>query len=196
MRATRAAGALLTALGATLLAVAATHVATGLRAQSDAKTGRPVRRAPETPSAPRVLGEPVGRLEIPRIGLDAAVFEGVSAATLRKGPGHLPETAWPLAAGDVGGNCVIAGHRDSFFRALREAKEGDLVLLTDAAGVRRYRLGARSIVRPDDLSVVAPTDEARLTLITCYPFRWIGAAPLRLAWSAVEAREQDGAAAR
>ena len=185
MQAVRAAGALLSIMDAALLVVASTHVATGLRAQADARGISPARLAAGA-AASRTPGEPLGRLEIPRVGLDAVVFEGVSTATLRKGPGHLPRTAWPLAAEGAEGNCVIAGHRDSFFRSLREAREGDLVLLTGAAGVRRYRLGASRIVRPDDIAVAAPTAEARLTLITCYPFRWIGAAPMRLVLSATE----------
>src|SRR5206468_12374650 len=117
-------------------------------------------------------------------GLDAVGFDGASEGTLRKGPGHVSETPWPADAGGEPGNCVIAGHRDSFFRPLREAREGDLVRLVDASGERRYRLASKKIVRPQDLSAFEPTADGRLTLITCYPFRWIGAAPLRLVWSA------------
>jgi sortase A len=130
-----------------------------------------------------VEGAALGRLELPRIGLDLVVFEGTSEATLRKGPGHLPGTAWPRAL-DEKGNCVITGHRDSFFRRLASARKDDLVRLHGPSGISTYRLRERRIVRPEDVSVLAPTSDARLTLITCYPFNWIGAAPYRLVWSA------------
>jgi sortase A len=174
--------------GALLLVPPLVHRLIGLRAQSSASL--PVapppaaRRAAERP-ATRVTaeGEPLGRLEIPRIGLDLAVFEGTSDATLFKGPGHLSGTAWPAAAA-AGGNCVIAGHRDSFFRALENARAGDEVRLAGAFGVDTYRLAQRRIVRPREVSVLAATAEPRLTLVTCYPFRWWGRAPLRLVWTA------------
>lgn len=190
MRVARTVGSLLAVLGLALLAVAAAHVATGVRAQrgADAFPGPMVvpqvaPRATES-AAPQMWeeGEAIGRLRIPRLGLDSVVFEGASSATLRKGPGHVAGSAW--LGGSAVGNCVIAGHRDSFFRSLRQAREGDLVVLADAYGVRRYRLESRRVVKPDEVSVAAATPDARLTLITCYPFRWIGAAPLRLVWSA------------
>ncbi|HEY1434755.1 MAG TPA: class D sortase [Thermoanaerobaculia bacterium] len=178
--------------------MAAAHVVTGIRAQAQGDRKFPLaipatsETAPlpalapsDSPARQALAGEPVGRLQIPRLRLDVVVFEGTSEATLRKGPGHLAGTAWPAAEDAPAGNCVIAGHRDSFFRSLRQARQGDLVLLADASGVRRYRLASSRIVRPDEVSVAGPTDQARLTLITCYPFRWIGAAPLRLVWSAV-----------
>jgi LPXTG-site transpeptidase (sortase) family protein len=179
MRGRRLAGGVLAAAGAVLLVVVAAHVASGMRAQArgfDAPSTRAVRT--------RLPGDALGRLELPRVGLAAVVFEGDSEATLRKGPGHVPGTAWPADAERSAGNCVIAGHRDSFFRLLRDAREGDLVRLVDASGVRSYRLETRRVVRPSEVSVLGPTRDARLTLITCYPFRWIGAAPSRLVWIA------------
>jgi len=180
MRGRRLAGGVLAAAGAVLLIVAAVHLASGMRAQArgfDAPSTRAVR-------TPRLPGDALGRLELPRVGLAAVVFEGDSEATLRKGPGHIPGTAWPADAGSSVGNCVIAGHRDSFFRLLHDAREGDLVRLVDASGTRNYRLETRRIVPPSEASVLGPTPDARLTLITCYPFRWIGAAPSRLVWIA------------
>ena len=123
------------------------------------------------------------RVVIPRLGMDLAVFEGVSAKALRRGPGHLPGTPCP-GLSRAEGNCVLTGHRDSFFRPLSNAREGDLVELRAGDRSRRYRLVRKIIVRPEQVEVVAPTGEARLTLLTCYPFRWIGPAPLRLAWQA------------
>jgi sortase A len=84
----------------------------------------------------------------------------------------------------VDGNCVLTGHRDSFFRPLARARKGDVVELRAGDRSRRYRLVRKMIVRPEQIDVVAPTADARLTLLTCYPFRWIGAAPLRLVWQA------------
>jgi len=123
------------------------------------------------------------RVVIPRIGMDYAVFEGVSEKALRRGPGHLPGTPCP-GLSSAEGNCVLTGHRDSFFRALAHAHEGDLVELRTGSRSRRYRLVRKMVVRPNQTEVLAPTAGARLTLLTCYPFRWIGPAPLRIAWQA------------
>ena len=123
------------------------------------------------------------RVVIPRLGMNLAVFEGVSEKALRRGPGHLPGTPCP-GLSSVEGNCVLTGHRDSFFRPLADARKGDLVELRSGRTSRRYRLVTRMVVRPDETQVAAPTSEERLTLVTCYPFRWIGSAPLRLAWQA------------
>ena len=164
--------------GAILLMGPALHFGARVRAQTTAISGARASR----PSVP--AGGAWGRIEIPRVGLDFVVFEGVSDATLRKGPGHVPGTASP-GVRDQAGNCVIAGHRDSFFHRLSTAREGDLVRVHRAEGVSSYRLGSRRIVRPEDVSVLLPTRDRRLTLITCYPFGWIGAAPYRLVWDAV-----------
>jgi sortase A len=174
-------GGLLVLAGALLAAGPALHVITRVRSQHvtippPVRSGRP----------PAVPGDVWGRLELPRVGLDLVVYEGVTPAALRQGPGHVPGTdcAGPRS------NCVIAGHRDTFFRRLSKAREGDLVLLSAADGaVSSYRLGPRRIVRPEEVSVLLPSDDRRLTLITCYPFAWIGAAPYRLVWSAAPIEE-------
>ncbi len=160
------------ALGAAMLLAAGLHLAAGWRAQSAARGAR---------AGPVRPGQPWGRIEIPRVGLDLAVFEGVTPPTLRRGPGHVPGTAEP----GLPGNCVIAGHRDSFFRSVSRLRAGDVVLLRGPEGsFSRYRLDSRRIVAPEEVSVLAPTPDRRLTLITCYPFRWIGPAPYRLVWTA------------
>jgi sortase A len=178
-------GNVLVAASVLLLAGPAERFVTGLRAQAkgvsppaapSSSAARPVRRPAD--------GEALGRLELSRLGLDLVVFEGISDATLQKGPGHLPGTPWPGGPGE-GGNCVIAGHRDSFFRKLADARKNDLVRVHGPSGISTYRLGERRIVRPEDVSAVAPTSDARLTLITCYPFSWTGSAPYRLVWNAV-----------
>jgi sortase A len=176
----RLVGALMTGAGILLLARPAAHVATAVRAQS---SEIPKSSSPARPFRKPVEGEALGRLEVPRLGLDLIVFEGTTDATLQKGPGHLVGTAWP-AAGERG-NCVIAGHRDTFFRRLASARPDDLVRLHGPSGASTYRLETRRIVLPGERSVIAPTSDARLTLITCYPFGFTGSAPYRLVWNAV-----------
>lgn len=130
-----------------------------------------------SPPAPTVVvrGSAIGSLSIPRVRLSAIVLHGSDARTLRRGPGHLENTALP---GDSG-NVVIAGHRDSFFRPLRNVRLGDDIFL-DTPGERfRYRVTSLRVVHPRDLSVLEPTGEATLTLITCYPFWVLGNAPDR-----------------
>jgi sortase A len=137
-------------------------------------------------------GEAWGHIEIPRVGLDWVVVEGVGEVELRRGPGHVPNTAVPEASE---GNCVIAGHRDSFFRSLSEVRRGDVVRVRGPDGrAASYRLEARRIVMPEEVSVMAPTPDRRLTLITCYPFGWIGDAPYRLVWSAAAVGETASSA--
>jgi sortase A len=132
-------------------------------------------------------GEAWGRIEIPRVGLDWVVVEGVEDADLRKGPGHVPDSAGPDAPK---GNCVIAGHRNSFFRRLNGVRRGDVVLVQGLDGsTASYRLDSSRIVAPEEVSVMEPTPDRRLTLITCYPFGYVGDAPYRLIWSAVAAGE-------
>jgi sortase A len=175
---------LLVGFGALLLAGPAMRVVTGLHAQASGVSPIPASPGSLPLRARRPAdGEAMGRLELPRLGLDLVVFEGVSDATLRKGPGHLPGTAWPNGT-DAGGNCVIAGHRDSFFRRLADARQNDLVRFHGPSGTSTYRLAERRIVKPEDAASVAPTRDARLTLITCYPFSWTGSAPYRLVWKA------------
>lgn len=176
-------GAVVAAAGVVLLARPAIHLLTAVRAQATTVPESRGSGPAPTSELPPAEGEALGRLEVPRLGLDLVVFEGTSEATLHKGPGHLSGTAWPTA--DAPGNCVIAGHRDSFFRRLASARVGDLVRLKAPSGTSTYRLAKRRIVKPADRSVVAPTSDARLTLITCYPFDFTGSAPYRLVWNAV-----------
>ena len=180
----RAADAL-AVLGILLLLLWGSHRAVGWRAQS-AGFSPPPRALPAQaalPAPPAREGEAIGRLQIARLGLDLVVFEGTSTATLRKGPGHVAGSVRPAAGSR--GNCVITGHRDSFFRRLAGARAGDVVRLCGPNGVETYRLQERRVVRPRDVSVLAPTSEPRLTLVTCYPFGWVGPAPHRLVWTAV-----------
>ena len=120
-------------------------------------------------------GAPIGRLEIPRIGLTAVVAEGDDEKTLKVAVGHLPDTPLPWQEG----NSALAGHRDSFFRPLRHIQVGDDIHLTTVRGTLRYRVTRYTVVDPADLWVLHPSPTAALTLITCYPFDYVGPAPRR-----------------
>ena len=140
------------------------------------------------PSAPLPVdtGSVIAALSIPRVELSAMVLHGSDARTLQRGPGHLEHTALP---GDTG-NIVIAGHRDSFFRPLRQIRLGDDIFLDTRDGRFHYRVTSVRVVGPREVSVLAPTGEEVLTLITCYPFWVLGHAPDRFIVRA--ARIEDG----
>jgi len=120
-------------------------------------------------------GAVIGTLSIPRIGLMTVVLEGVTDKDLKIAPGHVPGTAIP---GDSG-NVSIAGHRDTFFRPLRLIRIGDSIVITTVRGEERYRVESTEIVDPTDVQVLDPTTSASLTLVTCYPFYYVGSAPKR-----------------
>jgi sortase A len=120
-------------------------------------------------------GAVIGTLSIPRIGLMTVVLEGVTDKDLKIAPGHVPGTAIPGDPGNVG----IAGHRDTFFRPLRLIRIGDSIVITTVRGEERYRVESTEIVDPTDVQVLNPTPNASLTLVTCYPFYYVGSAPKR-----------------
>jgi sortase A len=121
------------------------------------------------------LHDVVGRLEIPRLHVSAIVLEGDDESTLRYGAGHVPGTALPGQAG----NMAIAGHRDTFFRPLRRIHPKDRVAFTTPDGSYDYTVESTEIVGPDDVRVLNASHSPELTLITCYPFTYIGEAPER-----------------
>lgn len=127
------------------------------------------------PATPIKENELLGRLDIPRIGLSVAVLQGTGSRTLRLGGGHVENTSLPGQSGNVG----IAGHRDTFFRPLREIRKNDRIQLQTATGLFQYQVDWMKVVSPDDVSVLAASGESALTLVTCYPFQFIGAAPKR-----------------
>lgn len=131
---------------------------------------------------PFVAGESLGQIRIERLGLKAAISEGERAAVLRRGVGHLPDSAWI----GQGGNVALAGHRDTVFRSLRKIRTGDVIEIATADRSVRYRVDKTSVVQPDDLSVLKSSGRSTLTLITCYPFSFFGSAPDRFI---VRARE-------
>jgi sortase A len=134
----------------------------------------------ETPSPLVNPGPPakravIGRLEIPRLQLAVMVREGADEGTLSRAVGHIPGTALPGNVGNVG----LAGHRDTFFRALRNIRADDTITLETTDGTYRYLVKSTKIVTPRDISVLNASGGETLTLVTCYPFYYVGSAPKR-----------------
>jgi sortase A len=127
----------------------------------------------------------LGRLTIPRLRLSAMVLQGVGEDTLRVALGHIPATALPGQPGNVG----IAGHRDTLFRPLRLVHKNDLIVLETQSGRYVYRVQSTKVVGPRDVSVLNSKSSPELTLVTCYPFYYVGSAPERFV---VEARQEPG----
>jgi len=122
-----------------------------------------------------VEGSPLGRIEIPSVGIAAMVMEGTSGKTLRLAVGHIPGTAIPGHQGNV----ALAAHRDTFFRALRNIHKDDEIILTTLEGPTRYLVDTTQVVGPDDIAALAATTDNFLTLVSCYPFYFVGPAPKR-----------------
>jgi sortase A len=120
-------------------------------------------------------GSAVGRIEIPRLGISAVVRAGSDARTLRLAVGHIPGTALPGDQGNVG----LAAHRDTFFRRLGDIRADDEVRVITPEGTYTYRVQGTQVVNPSDVWVLDPTDAPMLTLVTCYPFTYVGSAPRR-----------------
>jgi len=120
-------------------------------------------------------GDVLGRIDIPRLGVSVAVLQGTGSRVLRLGAGHIEGTPLPGEAGNSG----IAGHRDTFFRELKDVRTNDEIQLQTATGLFRYQVDWVKVVAPDDISVLAPSPESVLTLVTCYPFYFVGPAPER-----------------
>ena len=133
---------------------------------------------PSPPPSPKIVGNSfafVGRLEIPRIGLSALVAEGSDARVLRVAVGHVPGTALP----EQSGNVALVAHRDTFFRRLGELHAGDVIRITVPGSHHAYRVTFIDIVAPTETWVLQPATGHALTLVTCYPFHFIGGAPQR-----------------
>ncbi|HTQ61394.1 MAG TPA: class D sortase [Candidatus Solibacter sp.] len=121
------------------------------------------------------LGEVIGEIQIPRLGVKAVVVQGDAPELLDRAVGHLPQTALP---GDWG-NVALAGHRDRLFRPLRRIRQGDTITLETSAGAYHYRVQSAFVVPATDIAVLRPSNPPELTLITCFPFNYIGHAPNR-----------------
>src|SRR5258708_674495 len=146
-------------------------------------------RSPLT-EAPRggwrpAYGSAVAKLEIPRLGLSTVIFEGTGEDVLLHGAGHLRGSALPGETGNV----VVAGHRDTFFRPLRNLREGDSIDLDLGSGLRHYVVAETEIVNPETTEVLQANPRPMLTLVTCYPFYFVGSAPQRFIARCREVKE-------
>ncbi len=126
-------------------------------------------------------------IRIPKIRLEAPVLSGTDDRTLDRGVGHIEDTADP----GTDGNSGLAGHRDGFFRGLKDISTGDAIELDTLHGTDIYRVERTWVVDPEDISVLDPTSTRALTLVTCYPFYYIGAAPRRFIVRAVLAPDES-----
>jgi sortase A len=132
--------------------------------------------APSAPSISLPADGLIGRIEVPRAKVSATLREGVDGVTLRRSAGHVPGTALPGEAGNV----AVAAHRDGLFRGLKDIRSNDIVRVTSRSGTMyQYRVHATEIVEPTDVEVLEPRRKHELTLITCYPFYYVGKAPKR-----------------
>jgi len=122
-------------------------------------------------------------LRIPRLKLEVPVYDGTSDAVLDLAAGRIEDTALPGTPGNVG----IAAHRDGFFRVLKDINEGDALVLDTPASTEQYRVEWIRITTPEDVSVLDPTPGSAVTLVGCYPFYHVGAAPQRFIVRAVPA---------
>jgi len=135
---------------------------------------------------------PLAVIRIPRLGIEAPVLEGTSEFALNRGVGHIEDTPRPGGEGNSG----LAGHRDGFFRGLKDIAAGDVLELETRTSVARYRVDKTWIVDPEDVSVLDPTATPSITLVTCYPFYFIGSAPRRFIVRAVRTETMPARAAR
>ena len=130
----------------------------------------------ETQPQPAIKrGDVLGRLDIPRLGMSIAVLQGTNSRILRRGAGHIENTPLP---GELG-NSGIAGHRDTFFRGLKDVRKDDEIQFQTATGLLHYEVDWAKVVEPNDTTALEPSPESTLTLVTCYPFYFVGPAPKR-----------------
>lgn len=167
---------------------------------------QPQTEAKSMPTAPPVAaperGSIIGRVSIGRLDLSAVVRQGVDAGILRVAVGHVPTSALPGQPG----NFAIAAHRDTLFRGLKDIQKGDLVTFQSPTGTYNYQVVTTKIVKPTDVSVLQPdgggliaaqtgsTPKKMLTMITCYPFYYVGSAPRRFIVEAKMVNSPDLAA--
>ena len=136
-----------------------------------------VRKPGTTPSATVVPGTVLGQLEVPRLGLSYVLLEGTDNRTLDRSVGHVEGTSLPGSAGNI----AVAGHRDRHFRKLEWIHRDDQIVLTSTAGTRYvYRVEWSRLFKPGDIQVLDESYGPAVTLITCFPFEYVGSAPLRL----------------
>ena len=152
---------------------------------------RPANRAATSPLKQGTL---LGSVSVPRVGVSSVILEGSDDHTLALSVGHIPGTAVPGGPGNV----ALAGHRDTFFRGLRNIRRRDDILLTTVSGNQVYEVESTRVVSPDEVSVLKDIGRPMLTLVTCYPFYYVGSAPKRFIVQAhlVGAKQSGGLATR
>jgi sortase A len=158
-------------------------------AQADVREWHPNRVRAWRDALKRMGPPPLATLQIRRLGVNVVVLGGTDDWTLNRAVGHIDGTPKP---GDIG-NVGLAGHRDGFFRPLKDVAVGDLIELATGERVDRYRVTETWIVDPSDVWVLDRTESPSLTLVTCYPFYFIGSAPKRFI---VRAAREDVTAIR
>ena len=141
---------------------------------------KPAQGQPGLPPRPLVRrrvkeGSSLGRLEVPRLNISVMVVEGVTERDLKLAAGHIPGTALP----EQGGNVGIAGHRDSFFHGLKNIEKDDKITFSTRSGVFHYAVQSLSVVEPSATEVLTDSGGSELTLVTCFPFSYVGSAPRR-----------------
>jgi len=145
-----------------------------------------IRKFEQAASPPKIQvfaeGDILGEIQIPRLQIDAIVVQGDSNADLRRAVGHLSSSPLPGQQGNI----VLAGHRDTFFRPLRNVRRGDEIVFKTGNGSFHYRVESTEIVVPSDVQVLAPSNRYDLTFVTCFPFYFVGPAPKRFIVHAVE----------
>jgi sortase A len=174
-------GSALMFCGAAALSLYSFNLWEAIQAQRQAKewlnAAALTRPAPRRPSVRSTVhrGDVLGELSVPRLNMSVLVFEGDDDRILKIGAGHIPGTALPLGEGNIG----IAAHRDTFFRPLRSIHPDDLITLRTPAGTSRFEVTETEIVPPSYVQVLNPAAGRDLTLVTCYPFSYLGHAPKR-----------------
>ena len=185
-------GSALILTGAAVLAGYGWNLRDAAQAQQRAKEwlkGARFRPVPQASAHSIHRGDPIGELDIPRLHLSVMIFEGDDARTLKRGAGHIPGMALPPAKGNIG----IAAHRDTFFRPLRDIRRNDEITLRTPTGTFQYRVTQTEIVLPSNIQVLNPAPGRDLTLVTCYPFYYVGSAPKRFIVHARKTAEADHA---
>lgn len=143
----------------------------------ESSSAKDTRKPNRSVGADGVALEPslIGRISISRLNVKAIIREGTDSKTLRRAVGHVTGTALPGEDGNIG----LAGHRDSFFRGLRDVRKDDVITVQTFDREFEYKVDSLQIVGPKDVQVLAPTNQPILTLVTCYPFQYLGNAPRR-----------------
>jgi sortase A len=181
----RRAAALLVVIGVMMLSYTTFVLADAWRFRAEYRASAAQHAADPAPApAPLVADSAIGEIRIDRLGLREVIGEGDSATVLRRGVGHLADTAWLGRPGNI----VLAGHRDTAFRALSLIQSGDRIEVTTPYQRAEYEVQSATAVQPTDTSVLASSDRNTLTLITCFPFAFVGRAPERFVVKAVEIR--------